>query len=67
MEKMYVKVDFYLMVNYRKHFSNEDLRQETEFYVCMKSERALASLDAWHISASSFVYKCYLSQMVVVK
>ena len=36
----------------------EDLRQETEFNVCMKSERALASLDAWHISASSFVCKC---------
>ena len=46
------------MVNYRKHFGNEDLRQESEFNVCMKPERALASVDAWHIPASSFVYKC---------
>ena len=55
---MSVELHFYLMVNYRKHFGNEDSRQETEFNVCMKSEGALASLDAWHISASSFVYKC---------
>ena len=55
---MSVKVHFYIMVNYRKHFSNEDMRQETEFNVCMKSERALAILHAWHISASLFVYKC---------
>ena len=49
---------FYLMINYGKHFGNEDLRLETEFNGGMKSERALASVDAWHISASSFVYKC---------
>ena len=55
---MSVELHFYLMVNYRKHFGNEDLRQETEFNVCMKSERALACVDAWDISASSFVYIC---------
>ena len=36
---MSVELHFYLMVNYRKHFGNEGLRQETEFNVCMKSER----------------------------
>ena len=39
-ETMFVKFHFYLMVNYRKRFGNEVLQQETEFNVCMKSERA---------------------------
>ena len=43
----------------RKHFGNEDLRQETEFNICMKSER-LAHF-------SFFVCLQMLSQMVVVK
>ena len=37
---MFVKFHFYLMVNYRKRFCNEELQQETEFNICMKSERA---------------------------
>ena len=32
------------MANYRKHFANEDFRQESKFNVCMKSERASAGL-----------------------
>ena len=36
---MGVKSHFYLMVNYRNHFGNEELQQKP---VCMKSERALA-------------------------
>ena len=46
------------MVNYRKHFNNEELQQETEFNVCMKSQWALAGPDAWHILTFPFVYKC---------
>ena len=55
---MFVKLHFYLMVNYRKRFANEELQQETEFNACMKSERASAGRDAWHISAFPLVYKC---------
>ena len=49
MEKVSVELHFYLMVNYRKHFGNEDLRQETELNVCMTSERALASVDSFQL------------------
>ena len=63
-EKMFVKFHFYLMVNNRKRFGNELLQQETEFNVCMKSERASDGPKAWHISPFSACLQM-LSQMLL--
>ena len=52
------------MVNNRKRFGNELLQQETEFNVCMKSERASDGPKAWHISPFSACLQM-LSQMLL--
>ena len=64
-EKMFVKLHFYLMINYRKHFGNEELQKETEFNLCIKPERSLAGPEAWHISAFPFVYKCLVKWLLL--
>ena len=43
------KIAFLLNVQLQETFCNEALQQETEFNVCMNSERALAGPDTWHI------------------